>query len=139
MKNPDEETVTKKPNFQHQWDRREFIQTAGVAALGAAAMMAPATALASGVMKPGSRPWRGLFPVAQTPFTPDNKLDLDCLAAQVKFCNLNRVPGLMWPLNSSGWTNLTEKQRMDGAESIMAAAKGGKTAVVIGVQALGGD
>ena len=28
---------------------------------------------------------------------------------------------------------------MDGAESIMAAAKGGKTAVVIGVQASGGD
>ncbi len=122
-----------------QWNRREFIQTAGVAALGAAAMMAPGKAMASGVLKPGSKPWRGLFPVAQTPFTPDNKLDLDCLAAQVKFCNRNRVPGLMWPLNSSGWFHLTEKERMDGAESIMAAAKGGNTAVVIGVQASGGD
>ena len=71
-----------------QWNRREFIQTAAVAALGAVAMMAPGTAMASGVLKPGSKPWRGLFPVAQTPFTPDNKLDLDCLAAQVKFCNL---------------------------------------------------
>ncbi|HET6219934.1 MAG TPA: dihydrodipicolinate synthase family protein [Acidobacteriaceae bacterium] len=80
-----------------------------------------------------------MFPVAQTPFTPENKLDLDCLAAEVKFCNLNRVPGLMWPLNSSGWTHLTEKERMDGTESIMAAAKGGNAAVVIGVQALGGD
>ena len=120
-------------------DRREFMQTASMAALGAAAMMTPGTAMASGVLKPGSKPWRGLFPVAQTPFTPDNKLDLDCLAAQVKFCNVNRVPGLMWPLNSSGWFHLTEKERMDGTESIMAAAKGGKTAVVIGVQALGGD
>jgi 2-keto-3-deoxy-L-arabinonate dehydratase len=120
-------------------DRREFMQRASTAALGAAAMMAPGNAMASGVLKPGSKPWRGLFPVAQTPFTPENKLDLDCLAAQVKFCNLNRVPGLMWPLNSSGWFHLTEKERMDGAESIMAAAKGGNTAVVIGVQALGGD
>src|ERR1700722_12428602 len=126
-------------NFQDQLDRREFIQTAGVAALGAAAMMAPVAALAAGVVKPGSKPWRGLFPVAQTPFTPDNKLDLDCLAAQVKFCNLNRVPGLMWPLNSSGWFHLTEKERMDGTESIMAAAKGDKAAVVIGVQTSGGD
>ena len=49
------------------------------AALGAAAMMTPGTAMASDVLKPGSKPWRGLYPVAQTPFTPDNKLDLDCL------------------------------------------------------------
>jgi dihydrodipicolinate synthase/N-acetylneuraminate lyase len=126
-------------NSPEQLNRREFIQTTGLAALGAAAMMTSGTALASGVLKPGSKPWRGLFPVAQTPFTPDNKLDLDCMAAQVKFCNVNRVPGLMWPLNSSGWTNLTEKQRMDGAESLTAAAKGGKAAVVIGVQAPGGD
>jgi 4-hydroxy-tetrahydrodipicolinate synthase len=115
------------------------MQTASATALGAVAMLAPGKAMASGVLKPGSKPWRGLFPVAQTPFTPDNKLDLDCLAAQVKFCNLNRVPGLMWPLNSSGWFHLTEKERMDGAESIMAAAKGGNAAVIIGVQATGGD
>lgn len=115
------------------------MQTASATALGAVAMLAPGKAMASGVLKPGSKPWRGLFPVAQTPFTPDNKLDLDCLAAQVKFCNLNRVPGLMWPLNSSGWFHLTEKERIDGAESIMAAAKGGNAAVIIGVQATGGD
>ncbi len=126
-------------NFQGQWNRREFMQTASATALGAVAMLAPGKAMASGVLKPGSKPWRGLFPVAQTPFTPDNKLDLDCLAAQVKFCNLNRVPGLMWPLNSSGWFHLTEKERIDGAESIMAAAKGGNAAVIIGVQATGGD
>ncbi len=129
----------KRRNYQDLFDRREFIQTAGMVALGAAAIMAPGTAMASDVIKPGSKPWRGLFPVAQTPFTPDNKLDLDCLAAEVKFCNLNRVPGFMWPLNSSSWTTLTEKERIDGAEAILAAAKGGKTAVVIGVQALGGD
>jgi 2-keto-3-deoxy-L-arabinonate dehydratase len=122
-----------------QWNRREFMQTAGAAALRVAAMMPPGTAMASGQLKPASKPWRGLYPVAQTPFTPDNKLDLDCLAAQVKFCNVNRVPGLMWPLNSSGWFHLTEKERMDGAESLMATAKGGNAAVVIGVQALGGD
>ena len=122
-------------------DRRAFLKAAGVVTLGlgAAALLPSEEAEAAGKLNPGSKPWRGLFPIAQTPFTADNKLDLDCLAAQVKFCNLNRVPGLMWPLNSSGWFHLTEKERMDGAESIMAAAKGGKTAVVIGVQASGGD
>src|SRR5579862_9540937 len=131
----------KKGNFQDLLDRRQFLETAGVFALGlsAAALLTPEAAEASGTIDPGARPFRGLFPVAQTPFTPDNKLDLDCLAAEVKFCQDNRVPGLMWPLNASGWSNLTEKERMDGAEALTSAAKGGKAAVVIGVQAKGGD
>ena len=129
----------KRRNFQDQLDRREFLETASGLALGAAALMTPGTALASGVLKPGSKPWRGLFPVGQTPFTPDNKIDLDCLGAEVKFCNLNRVPGFMWPLNSSGWTNLTEKERLDGTEAVLAAGKGGKTSLIIGVQAAGGS
>jgi dihydrodipicolinate synthase/N-acetylneuraminate lyase len=131
--------MNRDQNSEGLLDRRAFMQTATVAVLGAAAMMAPGAAAAASAMKSGSRPWRGLFPVAQTPFTPENKLDLECLAAEVKFCDLNRVPGLMWPLNASGWMNLTEKERMDGAEAITATAKGGKAAVVIGVQALGGD
>src|SRR6202035_5316198 len=122
-----------------QLDRREFMQTAGVAALGAAAMMAPGTAMASGVLKQGSKPWRGLFPIAQTPFTPDNKLDLDCLVAEVGFCNRVGIPGLLWPQGSSGWTTLSERERLDGAEAMLAAGKGGKTALIIGVQPLDGD
>jgi dihydrodipicolinate synthase/N-acetylneuraminate lyase len=131
----------KRRNSQDLFDRREFLETAGVFALGlsATAMLTPEAAEANGTIYPGARPFRGLFPVAQTPFTPDNKLDLNCLAEEVKFCQLNRVPGLMWPLNASGWSNLTEKERMAGAETLLAAAKGGKTAVVIGVQAPGGD
>ncbi|MDG7001868.1 MAG: dihydrodipicolinate synthase family protein [Nitrososphaerota archaeon] len=131
----------KRRDSQNVLDRREFLETAGVLALGlsAAALLTPKTAEANGTIDPDSKPFRGLFPVAQTPFTPDNKLDLECLTAEVKFCNLNRVPGLLWPLNASGWTNLTETERMDGAEAILAAAKGGKTAIVIGVQAPGGD
>jgi dihydrodipicolinate synthase/N-acetylneuraminate lyase len=131
----------KRRSSQDLFDRREFLETAGVFALGlsAAALLTPEAAEANGTIDPASRPFRGLFPVAQTPFTPDNNLDLDCLVAEVKFCQANRVPGLMWPLNASGWSNLTEKERMDGAEALLAAAKGGKTAVVIGVQAPGGD
>lgn len=130
----------KERNFQGQFDRREFLGTAGVLAAGlTAAAVLPEAASASGTMSTSAKPFRGLFPVAQTPFTPDNKLDLDCLAAEVKFCNNNRVPGLMWPLNASGWTDLTEKQRMDGAEALLAEAKGKKAAIVIGVQAPGGD
>ena len=126
-------------DFRDPMDRREFIQSAGAAALGAAALLAPKAALASGTMKSGSKPWRGLFPIAQTPFTADDKLDLDCLVAEVNFCNRGGIPGLLWPQGSSGWTTLSEKERLDGAEAMLAAGKDGKTALIIGVQPLDGD
>ena len=80
------------------------------------------------------KPMRGLFPIAFTPATPDNKMDLDGMAAQVQFCNRGGVHGLMWPQNASGWTNLSDAERLEGAEVILSAGKGGKTALVIGVQ-----
>ena len=67
----------KRLDSQDQFDRREILQSAGMLALGAAALMTPGAALASGVLKPGSKPWRGLFPIGQTPFTADDKLDLE--------------------------------------------------------------
>jgi len=69
----------------------------------------------------------------------DDKLDLDCLAAEVKFCNRGGVSGFVWPQIASGWSTLSEQERLDGAEALLAAGKGGKTAVVIGVQAIGAD
>jgi 2-keto-3-deoxy-L-arabinonate dehydratase len=122
-------------------DRRAFLKTAGVVTLGlgAAALLPSEKAEGAGKLNPGSKPWRGLFPIAQTPFTPDNKLDLDCLVAEVGFCNRVGIPGLLWPQGSSGWTTLSEKERLDGAEAMLAAGKGGKTALIIGVQPLDGD
>jgi 4-hydroxy-tetrahydrodipicolinate synthase len=87
----------------------------------------------------GSKPLRGLFPIGQTPFTEDDKLDLQSLAAEVKFCNRGSVHGFAWPQIASGWSTLSEKERMDGAEGIVAAGKGGKTCLVIGVQTQGAD
>jgi dihydrodipicolinate synthase/N-acetylneuraminate lyase len=80
-----------------------------------------------------------LYPIAASPFTTDNKLDLDCLANEVKFCNRGGVPGVIWPQIASGWTTLSSGERFAGAESMLAAGKGGKTAVVIGVQTQGKD
>jgi 4-hydroxy-tetrahydrodipicolinate synthase len=82
---------------------------------------------------------RGLFPIAASPFTPDNKLDLDCLNAQVAFCNRGGVPGVIWPQIASGWTTLSADERFAGAESMINAGAGGKTSVVIGVQTQGND
>jgi dihydrodipicolinate synthase/N-acetylneuraminate lyase len=85
-------------------------------------------------MPASSKPFNGLFPIGQTPFTESDQLDLECLANEVKFCNRGRVHGFVWPQIASGWTTLSEKERLEGAEAILAAGKGGPTALVIGVQ-----
>jgi dihydrodipicolinate synthase/N-acetylneuraminate lyase len=91
-------------------------------------------AVSDGVGAATAKPLRGLFPIGFTPFTPENTIDLEGLAAQVKFCNRGGVHGFVWPQIASGWTTLSEKERMEGNEAILSAGKGGRTALVIGVQ-----
>lgn len=82
--------------------------------------------------------FRGLFPIAQTPFTPADKLDLVALARQVDFCRRTGVPGLVWPQLASDWEMLDDAERLAGAETLLQAAKGTPVRVVIGVQARDG-
>lgn len=110
--------------------RRDFLQW--TAALGA-------TAFATRGAAETATPLRGIFPIAWSPCTSDNVLDLDAMAAQAVFCNRGGVAGLAWPQNASGWMALTEKERLDGAEAMLGAGKGGKTSLMIGVQSTGAD
>jgi 4-hydroxy-tetrahydrodipicolinate synthase len=112
--------------------RRDFLQwTAALSTTALAARAARAADIA--------KPLRGIFPIAWSPCTPDNVLDLDAMAAQTAFCNHGNVAGLAWPQNASGWTALSEKERFDGAEAMLSAGKGGKTSLMIGVQSIGAD
>jgi hypothetical protein len=87
-------------------DRRAFLQSAGAFA-ASLAFLPPAKA----TPVTGVKQLSGLFPIGQTPFTPDNKLDLECLAAEVKFCNRGGVRGFVWPQIASGWSTLSEQER----------------------------
>src|SRR5438270_4001754 len=78
---------------------------------------------------------RGIFPIAQTPFTAANKLDVESLVEQVRFIDRGRVHGFVWPQIASEWTTLSESERLEGAEAIAAAGKNLRPAIVIGVQA----
>ncbi|MDQ1470105.1 MAG: 1-pyrroline-4-hydroxy-2-carboxylate deaminase [Bryobacterales bacterium] len=109
--------------------RRNFLQSLG----GAAASLALSRSAGAASIGPGRR-LAGVFPIAFTPFTEDNKLDVDGLAAEVRFCNKGGVHGLVWPQLASAWSTLSDTERMDGTEAILSAGKGGKTALVIGVQ-----
>jgi 4-hydroxy-tetrahydrodipicolinate synthase len=125
--------------------RREFLQLLGTGALGLAlsgagcASEKTATPKTAAGPRSGPKPLRGLFPIAETPYTEDDKLDLESLAGEVTFCNRGGVHGLVWPQIASGWTALNEPERIAGAEAMLAAGKGGATALVIGVQSKTGD
>jgi 4-hydroxy-tetrahydrodipicolinate synthase len=110
--------------------RREFLGLMGAGLLGSALSSRPATAAPAS----GSKALRGIFPIACTPFTESDKLDLDSLVAELKFFDRGGVHGFVWPQNWSEWRTLSQKERLDGAEALLAASKGVQTAVVIGVQ-----
>ena len=111
--------------------RRDFI--VATSALAGATLM---DGFASAAEPPAMR---GLYPIAWTPCTPDNKLDLKSMAAQVKFCQRGNVAGLVWPQIVSGWFTLSEQEWSAGSDALLSTAKGGKTKIIIGVQTVGGD
>ena len=103
--------------------RRGFLQ------IGAAIAASAATPPAAG------KPLRGIFPIAQTPFTEENKLDLDVLVAQLRFLDRCGVHGVVWPQLASEWDTLSESERMAGMEALASEGKKLRPAIVLGVQA----
>jgi len=125
-------------------DRRTFLQNAGLLGLGAVLLQSVATTQIADAQStdvhgaelktPSGKPLRGLYPIMETPFTPDDKLNTDALAAEVKWLNKGRVAGMIWPAWASAWATLSDAERIEGAEAMLAAGKGGKSAIVIEVQ-----
>ena len=109
--------------------RRDFLSASAAALAFGAAFERTGGAAAP------AKTLRGIFPIAQTPFTASNKLDVDSLVEQVRFIHRGRVHGFVWPQLASEWETLTEPERLEGAEAIAATGKGLSPAIVIGVQA----
>ena len=111
-------------------DRRVLL-----AALGGTFAAAATPAIAESATR---RKIAGVFPIAFTP-ERDGKVDFDGLASQMRFLRRGRVHGVAWPQIASGWSTLDEPDRLKGAEVMLEAARGGPTAVIIGVQSRTGD
>lgn len=111
--------------------RRVFLRMLGA---GAAGVMLPnALVMAS----PGSsgKAMRGIFPIAQTPFTNSDKLDIDSLVEELRFIDRGQVQGFVWPQVASEWSTLSEAERLAGIDAICSTGKKLRPTVVIGVQA----
>ena len=109
-------------------ERRDFLRLCGA---GALALVLPGDSRSAAAGKP----LRGIFPIAQTPFTSAGALDVDALAEQVRFLDRGGVHGCVWPQLASEWATLKREERQAGAEAITATGKKLKPAIVIGVQA----
>ena len=116
--------------MSHTQHRRQFIRYLG-AGVACFTLRNGSRAEAAGTGKK----LQGVFPIGFSPFTEENKLDLEGLASQVRFCNRGGVHGFVWPQLASAWSTLSDAERTAGTEAILAAGKGGRTALVIGVQA----
>jgi dihydrodipicolinate synthase/N-acetylneuraminate lyase len=120
--------MAKQPSF----DRRKFL---GAMSLVAAALTMPNLIRA----EVRAKRLAGVFPIGFTPVNAQNEIDYEGLAAQVQFCRRGGVQGIAWPQIASGWTTLSEQERLRGADALMSAARGGSTAIVIGVQSRTAD
>ncbi|MGH9650880.1 MAG: dihydrodipicolinate synthase family protein, partial [Terriglobales bacterium] len=117
-----------------KFDRREFVRRAALAGV-ALPWLARAEVLRALVVAPAQKAFRGIFAILQTPFNQDDELDWEDLEREVAFCMRCGAHGLVWPQLAAEFYLLTDEERMRGAEVILRKAAGGKSAVVIGVQA----
>lgn len=91
--------------------------------------------LATALLAKESKILAGVFPIVQTPFTPDDKVDLKTLAAEIRFLDRCGVQGVVWPQLASEYFDLTMDERLAGMEVVANTARSLKPAVVLGVQA----
>lgn len=110
--------------------RRDLLGTAAAALFGAAFWRCSA----GSSTKEDFERFQGIFPIVQTPYTDDNKVDFETLAKEVVFLDKAGVHGIVWPQRASQYLHLTFEERIEGAEAIVRASKGLRPAVVIGVQ-----
>ncbi len=95
--------------------------------------------MTSGNLTPTARtlgrhePFRGIYPILQTPFRDDDTIDLACLRREVEFCLQAGAHGLGWPQAGSEFELLADEERTRVAELLVREARG-RVPVIVGVQ-----
>ena len=109
-----------RPAFDemHYPTRRGFLQTAGVMAAA----------------KPAKEPFRGVFTIPSTPFRPDGEIDILSFRRLIDFCIACGAHGLVFPVNASEWSVLSDEERINLTQ-VLVEQNAGRLPVVIGVNA----
>jgi dihydrodipicolinate synthase/N-acetylneuraminate lyase len=82
-----------------------------------------------------SEPFRGVYTIPSTPFNARGQLDEEGLRRIIDFCVGCGAHGLVYPVNASGFSTLTDEERLRGAR-IVVEQNAGRIPVVVGVAGL---
>lgn len=112
-----------------QVNRRGFLS--GVAG-GTAASGLPAAAWQA--RKSHKEPFRGIFTIPCTTFKEDGEIDIPSFRRQIDFCVACGAHGLVFPVNASEWTSLSDAERIQ-LDRVLVEQNAGRIPIVIGVAA----
>jgi len=101
---------------------------------GALAAVAGAPAARAQARSKAKEPFRGIFTIPCTTFQPDGELDIPSFQRQIDFCVECGAHGLVYPVNASEWTSLSDQERIR-MDKVLVERNAGRVPVVIGVAA----
>jgi 4-hydroxy-tetrahydrodipicolinate synthase len=78
-------------------------------------------------------PFRGIYPILQTPFREDDTIDVAALRNELEFVIAAGTHGVCWPQAGSEFWLLTDDERYEIAELIVSVVAG-RLPVILGVQ-----
>jgi 4-hydroxy-tetrahydrodipicolinate synthase len=108
---------------REQTSRRGFLFASG------AAPMANAV-----VNQRSKEPFRGVFTIPSTPFKETGEIDIPSFRRMIDFCVACGAHGLVFPVNASEWTALTDEERFT-LDKVLVEQNAGRIPVVIGAAA----
>ncbi|MHC4480321.1 MAG: dihydrodipicolinate synthase family protein, partial [Planctomycetota bacterium] len=85
-----------------------------------------------------SQNMRGVFTIPSTPFREDGRVDEPAFRRIVDFCVECGAHGLVYPVNASEFTALSDRERMELSE-VLVEQNAGRLPVVIGVAGVSGE
>ena len=78
------------------------------------------------------RPFRGIFTIPSTPFKENGEIDVEAFRSIVDFCIECNAHGLVYPVNASEFTHLSDEERYT-LSKILVEQNGGRIPAIIGV------
>lgn len=84
---------------------------------------------------PQSTPFRGIFTIPSTPFKENGEIDIPSFRRVVDFCVECGAHGLVFPVNASEFTSLSDAERFRLAE-VLVEQNAGRIPAIIGVAAV---
>ncbi len=118
-------------------NRRKFLQNSFVGSIGASWLALGNVSKSLGQTTSSSlgkhEPFKGVFPIMQTPYLEDDSIDFESMSRQVDFAAKGGAGGMVWPQLASEFYVLTDEERMKTAE-LMVNKANGRLPMIVGVQ-----